>query len=215
MRRTIIATLALAMTLWFVPAASASQHRLDRPLRLGEEARERLVAWALGSSTNPLLQPSFCGERRGSRFFLNAAISPGTQTAHCEIPAGMPIILSPGGGFAWAPTDGETDAELLAAAEFFFSAVSDPRVVLDGRRLSVGEPYVSDVIDVRLHPGNFMQLADPATEGLPSTRVAFIGYFAKVALSEGDHVLIIRDTITPPGEDPLPNFRYKFFIEAE
>jgi hypothetical protein len=170
------------------------------------------MAWATGSSLNPVLQPSFCGERRGQRFFLNAAASPGTQVAHCRIPAGMPIIMTPGVGFAWAPTDGETNAELLDAAPLFFSGISDPRVVLDGRRLRVGEAYVSDVIDVKLHPGNFIQTVDPATEGLNSTKLAFVGYFVKVALSEGSHTLVIRDTITIEG-DPLV-FRYRFEIEA-
>lgn len=213
MRRITILLVLVLSVLWLVPSATAGKIPLDRSLRLGEQARERWVSWAFGSTTNPLMRPSFCGSQRPSRFFLNAAGVPGTQVAHCEIPAEMPIIVSPGGGFAWAPTDGETDAELLDAAEFFFSALSDPRIVLDGRRLRVGEPYVTDVLEIELRPGNFLQAVDPALEGLNSTRVALIGYFAKVALSEGPHTLVIRDTITPPGEDPLV-FRYRFEIEA-
>lgn len=213
MRRTLVAVLAASVLVGVAPTASAGGIRLDRPLRLGSEVRERWMAWATGSSTNPVLQPSFCGERRGKRFFLNAAASPGTQVAHCEIAAGMPIIMTPGVGFSWAPTDGQTDQELLEAAEFFASGVSDPRVVLDGRRLPVGDAYTSGVIDVKLHGGNFLHAVDPATADLDETQLAFIGYFVKLALSEGDHTLIIRDTITPPGEDAL-RFRYRFEIEA-
>lgn len=212
MRRTAIVAVAVSLLMWLVPSASAGGAGLDRPLRLGAEVRERWMAWATGSSLNPVLQPSFCGERRGRRFFLNAAASPGTQVAHCEIPAGMPIVMTPGVGFAWAPTDGQTDQELLDAAEFFASGVSDPRVVLDGSRVPTGDAYVSDVIDVTLYPGNFIQTVDPATEGLDVTQIAFIGYFVKIALSEGSHTLIIRDTIELP--DGPANFRYRFEIEA-
>jgi hypothetical protein len=213
MRR--IALIVLTCTMMLVPGVPASAGDgipLDRGLPVGEKMPVRFMRWGLGSSTNPVLQPGFCGEVRGDKFFLNAAAAPGTQHATCEIEAGMPIIAVPGAGFAWSPTDGQTDAELLEARDFFFSAVSDARVVLDGERLRVTGPVLTDVFDVTLHPGNFIAAVDPALEDADSTRVAAGLYITRVALSEGDHVLVIRDLIDT-GDGPTL-FRYRFEIEA-
>jgi len=158
-----------------------------------ETWRDRFGQWAFGSSTNPILS-GVCGEKIDGVFFLNVAIEPGFEV-DCAIPAGTPLLASPGGGFEWV---GATDEDLIASVEDSINnlPVTDPRVVLDGRELSTDNTRVAtSAFTIALEEGNFLSAIDPNVVG-DSWRIAFGGWFVRMTpLTPGHHELVLSDVI--------------------
>ncbi len=94
MRRFTVVVLALVAVVGSTLVANAV-----RPMRLGEDAaaiETAWTAWALGSSSNPLLRDDFCGEVVDGRYFFKVAVGPGTRQLDCQVPAGVELVATPG-----------------------------------------------------------------------------------------------------------------------
>ncbi|MDQ1491548.1 MAG: hypothetical protein QOJ23_4062, partial [Actinomycetota bacterium] len=163
-RTTLVAALSAIMVAALVSPAVA-QGVPDGSSAFGGSkvvSQQRLMGWLFGSSTNPLLQAGFCGEEIGGVFYLTAAAAPVVEF-DCEIPAGMPIVGTPGGTLGWMPTDATTNAGLLAGLERSMKNLANPSARLDGRPLDVDSrltetgPYI-----IPVEPGSFIKTVDPA-----------------------------------------------------
>jgi hypothetical protein len=197
MKRLVVSTLlALCMvTAVALPAAAGGNAVPPGSNAFGASLvtwAERWGQWAFASSTNPFFS-GVCGEKVDGVFFLNAALEPGSEV-ECAIPAGTRLLASPGGAFSWSePVD-----ELAAAvdAQFADYPLTDPRVVLDGRDLSVDNTLVkTGVYTVDLEPGNFLQAIDPNVTG-DKLQIASGGWFLRITpLTPGSHELVLSDVI--------------------
>lgn len=195
MRRTMLAGTLVALVLIVAAAPSAAKRGANPAHSHAHGAslvtwQERWMEWTFGSSTNPLLT-GVCGEQVGKLFFLAPATELGVEV-DCHLPPGTSLLASPGGVVAWPPTDGQTDAELLASRDAFLMGLSDPTVTLDGRAVEVEDTFRStDVYTIGLEPGNFIQTVDPAVIG-DQTRLASAGWFVRLnPLSPGQHELVL------------------------
>lgn len=149
------------------------------------------IEWVFGSSTNPLLAETLCGETVDGVYFLTGAMDAGQQR-HCRIPTGTPLLAAPGGTVAWWGVDGTSAAQLLAARDALIAPFSDVRVVLDGREIPVDGTYAeSGVYPIDMEPGNFMEtLGIPVVED--PLRVASAGWFVRIRpLPPGERVLVL------------------------
>jgi hypothetical protein len=194
MRRILVTLIGAAMLAGtFVPPATASLRQATPP-----QLHRQWVKWAFGSSGAPLLQEDFCGEEVNGVFFLTVAggvPTSVTRRVDCEIPADVPILVTPGGAIAWAPTDGTTDRQLRRSLLNFLSdlIVQSVRLVLDGREIRHGDLVLPDPYTLSLEPGNLIQTVDPSVTG-DETRVAEGWYFRLIGpLDPGDHVLVATD----------------------
>ncbi len=108
----------------------------------------------LGDASNPLLGglEGDCGELIDGVFFLVAPIDVGVDL-RCEVPTGTPLVVAPAGFFTTEGIDGDTDAELEAAAAAGFVTTSD-QVSLDGRTLRL-QTVETGAYDVISEPGSF------------------------------------------------------------
>jgi hypothetical protein len=154
------------------------------------------MAWAFGSSTNPLLEEEFCGEQVGKVFFLTAAVQPGTEV-DCQIPAGTPLLGTAGGCIVW-PSPEQTPEEMLEERDACLEGLSEPSATLDGRSLGdLGPPMTSaGLYTIALEPGNFIQEVDPENEVVSGdhTLVTSGGWFLRIQpLSRGPHELVLSD----------------------
>jgi hypothetical protein len=197
MKRLFVLIAALSVLVAATPAAASRDVVPATSNAYGASLltwQQRWIQWAFGSSTNPLLS-GICGEKVGRLFFLTVALAPGTEV-NCEIPKGTPLLATPGGTVVWAPTDGQTRDELLAARDAALATNSDPQATLDGRSLRVDDALrLSDVYTIALEPGNFIQTVDPGVSG-DATQVASGGWFARITpLNPGRHELVLSDVI--------------------
>lgn len=190
MRRVMVATLAMALAVAILGSGSATAERRERraPLAL----QWQWVEWAFGSSANPLMQEGFCGEQIGDTFFMTVTGGePAVRRLTCEIPAGVPLLVTPGGGIAWASAD-ETGSELYSILlnDLLGKVILDSvRVTLDGERLRRGPLTILGPRDLALEPGNFIQTVDPSVAG-DATLVIAGGWFSYISpLSRGQHVM--------------------------
>ncbi|MEO8107549.1 MAG: hypothetical protein ABI720_09535 [Actinomycetes bacterium] len=108
------------------------------------------VQWDVGDSVNPV-SSGVCGEMVNGIFFLVTTIEPDAHV-QCDVPVGTPILIQHAGSYAWGPADGETDAELEAAARANFGD-PDSSLTVDGRpvRLTTTE---TGAFDVTSEPGS-------------------------------------------------------------
>ncbi len=195
MKRTSLAG-ALAALVLLVAAAPAAAKRGANPADSHAHGaslvtwQERWFEWAFGGGANPLLT-GICGEQVGKLFLLSPATELGVEV-DCQLRPGTPLLASPAGVIAWASTDGQTDAELLAERDASLVGISDPAVTLDGRALEVEDTFRStDVYTIGLEPGNFIQTVDPGVLG-DQTRVASAGWFLRLnPLPPGEHELVL------------------------
>jgi hypothetical protein len=189
MRRLMVATLAVAVAIALPGSGSAMAGRRasSPPLAL----QRQWVNWAFGSSSNPLMQEDLCGEQIGETFFLTSHAGPDTRELTCEIPAGVPVLVTPGGSIVWASAN-ETGSELYSMLlnDFLGKVILDSvRVTLDGERLRRGPLTIMGPRELRLEPGNLIQTVDPSVEG-DSTLIMTGGWFRYISpLSRGQHVL--------------------------
>lgn len=142
--------------------------------------------WFLGDESNPLFAglEGDCGERMGKAFFMVAPIDVGLEF-ECNLPNGVPIVLSHAGFFATEGVDGDTDAELEAAAEAGFTFTSNS-LTLDGKALPL-KPIDTGAYDVVSAPGSFYDTIYGLTG---SVRTAIRGNLVVLRpLPPGDHTI--------------------------
>jgi hypothetical protein len=153
------------------------------------------ITWAFGSDANPIVT-GICGEQIEQAFLLTAAFAPGQTQIDCEVPRGTRLLVSPGGTIRWAPTDGETAAELRASVAADLATISDVQATLDGVSLDLSDAFIETrVFTMPLEPGNFIQTVDPNVVG-DEVRVAMAGWFLRIGrLTVGEHVLVLSDVI--------------------
>jgi hypothetical protein len=197
--KRIFALLLLVPTL-MVAAAPLVHAGEGFQIRYGETPEhlaKKWTKWALGSDTKPFFDPTFCGEQVGEVFLLNGAGLPDVE-ADCTIPHGVPIVASPGGNLVWKPTDGTTNAELLAALDASLLDVCCPVAELDGQTIDLGPASArTGVYNLVVGEDSFIRAVDPTfPEDLTKTRVAAGGWFFKiVGLGVGAHELVVQDEI--------------------
>ena len=191
MRRVMVATLAMALALAVLGSGSATAERRER--RAPRALQWQWIEWAFGSSANPLMQEGFCGEQIGDTFFMTVTSGePAVRRLTCEIPTGVPLLVTPGGGIAWAQSADDTGSELYSIllndllGKIILHSV---RVTLDGERLRRGPLTILGPRELALEPGNFIQTVDPSVKG-DATLVMAGGWFSYISpLSRGQHVL--------------------------
>ena len=159
--------------------------------------QKKWVAWALGSDTAPFLDPTFCGERVGNKFFLTGATQPLIEV-DCEIEYGVPIVASPGGGAAWRSSPDMTDEELLAARDADFATICCARVRLDGESIDESPGFAETGVNtIPVGEDSFIREVDPTfPSAWTETEVASAAWVVKfVDLPRGQHRLVLRDRI--------------------
>ncbi len=166
--------------------------------------QERWIAWAAGSSTNPIFS-DICGEKVGGVYFLGQTAELGTKVVECHLKPGTRLLGTAGTSFTYRGSADETDDELLAELDAFFDPSAEhPRAILDGRSLgsSVATSLrYTDVYAIPLEPGNALAEVDPALVGADETRIASVGWYLRLKpLPPGRHVLVLSDTIDGVGK---------------
>jgi hypothetical protein len=158
----------------------------------------RLVGqFFLGDASNPLIAglDGDCGELIDGVFFMAAPIDVGAEF-ECEVPVGTPIVLSHAGFFTTEGIDGNTDADLLAAAEAGFTYTSNSLSV-DGKAIRL-RTISAGVFDVVSEPGSFYDTI--AGVGTGPVRTALIGNVVFLhPLPPGDHTIETEVTFTGSG----------------
>ena len=193
MRRNVI-VLTTVLTLGLVAGASPAAAGPvlpynSRPHGVSYAGWTRMVGqWFLGDASNPLFAGTFdgdCGELMNGVFFMAAPIDVGVEL-DCDVPTGTPIVLSHAGWFSTEGIDGETDAELEAAAIAGF-VTSVNALTLDGRALPL-QPIDTGAYDVISEPGSFYDTAVGVGTGPIRTALRANVVFLH-PLTPGDHVI--------------------------
>jgi len=192
MRRNVI-VLTLVLTLGLVAGASPAAAGPVLPYNAHPHGHSyaswtRMVGqWFLGDASNPLFGAlgGDCGEVMNGVFFMAAPIDVGVEL-DCDVPTGTPIVLSHAGWFSTEGIDGETDAELEAAAIAGF-VTSVNSLTLDGKALPL-QPIDTGVYDVISQPGSFYDTVLGVGTGAIRTALRANVVFLH-PLTPGDHVI--------------------------
>ena len=193
MRRTVI-VLTMVLTLGLVAGAPPAGAGPVLPYNSHPHGHSyaswtRMVGqWFLGDASNPLFAGLFdgdCGEVMNGVFFMAAPIDVGVEL-DCDVPTGTPIVLSHAGWFVTEGIDGETDAELEAAAVAGF-VTSENSLTLDGKALPL-QPIDTGAYDVISEPGSFYDTAIGVGTGPIRTALRANVVFLH-PLTPGDHVI--------------------------
>jgi hypothetical protein len=143
--------------------------------------------WGLGDASNPFfaaLLGGDCGDLIDGVFFMAPPIDLGVEL-DCDVPTGVPILVSHAGFFVFAEP-GQTDAEIEQLTDEGFTTVSN-HLSLDGRSL----PLIvtsTGAFDVTSEPGSFYDAIIGLGTG--TIRNAIEGNFTMIhALPPGDHTL--------------------------
>jgi hypothetical protein len=137
--------------------------------------------WVLGDASDPMLTGA-CGEVVGRAFLMVAPVAL-DEEVDCDVPAGMPIVFSHAGFFAWIPVDGSDDTEIEAASAAGFAPDSSS-VTIDGEAVALSATS-SGAFDVHSEPGS---LYDTIGVGTGTVRTAITGQLTILhPLTPGDH----------------------------
>jgi hypothetical protein len=202
MRRKLVPSLAVLVVISLGALAPAQARPVvpyqAHPLGHSYQAWLRLVGqFYLGDASNPLIAGlgGDCGELIGGVFFMAAPIDVGVEF-QCEVPVGTPLVLSHAGFFSTAGIDGDTDEELLAAAEAGFTTVSDSLSV-DGKAVQL-RTITAGVFDVVSEPGSFYDTI--LGVGTGKIRTGLVGNLIFLhPLRPGDHTIETEVTLTGSG----------------
>jgi hypothetical protein len=204
MRRSII-VLTMVLTLGLVAGAAPAAAGPVLPYNSHPHGHSyadwtRMVGqWFLGDASNPLFAGLFdgdCGEVMDGVFFMAAPIDVGVEL-DCEVPTGTPIVLSHAGWFSTKGIDGETDAQLEAAAIAGF-VTSVNSLTLDGKALPL-QPIDTGAYDVISEPGSFYDTAVGVGTGPIRTALRANVVFLH-PLTPGDHVIEAAVSFVGDGE---------------
>jgi hypothetical protein len=154
--------------------------------------------WFLGDASNPLiagLVDGDCGQMMHGVFVMAAPIDVGVEF-NCDVPAGTPLLLSHAGFFTTEGIDGDTDAELHAAAEAGFVTTSNS-LTLDGNAIRL-RAIDAGTFDVVVEPGSFYNTIVGLDTG--PVRTALIGNLVYLhPLTPGNHVIETEVTFIGAG----------------
>jgi hypothetical protein len=203
MRRNVI-VLTLVLALGLVAGASPAAAGPVLPYNAHPHGHPyaswtRMVGqWFLGDASNPLFGAlgGDCGEVMNGAFFMAAPIDVGVEL-DCDVPTGTPIVLSHAGWFSTEGIDGETDAELEAAAVAGF-VTSANSLTLDGKALPL-QPIDTGAYDVLSEPGSFYDTAVGVGTGPIRTALRANVVFLH-PLTPGDHVIEAAVSFVGDGE---------------
>jgi hypothetical protein len=192
MRRNIL-VLTVVLTIGLVAgAAPASAGAVlpynSRPMGISYPGWTKMVGqWFLGDASNPLFGAldGDCGEVMDGVFFMAAPIDVGVEL-ECDVPVGTAIVLSHAGWFSTEGIDGETDAELEAAAIGGF-VTSLNSLTLDGKALPL-QPIDTGAYDVISETGSFYDTILGVGTGPIRTALRANVVFLH-PLPPGDHVI--------------------------
>lgn len=151
--------------------------------------------WDVGDSTNPVSN-GVCGEEINGVFFLVTTIETDAQV-QCDVPVGTPIVINHAASYAWGPDDGETDAELAAAARANFGN-PESSLTVDGRpvRLTTAETGAFNVFS---EPGSAYDVDFGLGTGV--IRTAAVGQWTLLhPLTPGQHEIVGNVDFGPLGE---------------
>ena len=147
------------------------------------------VRWAFGSNANPFGKPK-CGEVKHGDFLLNVAVSKRARFKDCAVPAGSPIIATPGGAVSWRPEDGSLRENVREA----LSGVRHPKVVVDGTRMHGLHKDLKTTHVYGIHVHRHSTIAHATPEAVPRTQIASGGWWVRIGpLPVGPHELLLRD----------------------
>jgi hypothetical protein len=202
MRRTVVPFLAvLVVTLIGGPAPARAGPVVPyqaHPRGHSHQEWMRLVGqFFLGDASNPLIAglEGDCGDLIDGVFFMAAPIDVGAEF-ECDVPVGTPIVLSHAGFFTTEGIEGDTDAELLAAAEAGFTFISNS-LTIDGRDIRL-RTISAGVFDVVSEPGSFYDTI--LGVGTGPIRTALVGNLVVLhPLPPGDHTIETEVTFTGSG----------------
>jgi hypothetical protein len=202
MRRSIVPSLAvLALTL--IGGVAPAQAGPALPFQAHprghsySEWMQLVGQFYLGDASNPLIAGlgGDCGQLIDGVFMMVGPIDVGVEF-DCEVPVGTPIVLSHAGFFTTEGIDGDTDAELLAAAEAGFTFTSNS-LSIDGRDIPV-RAISAGVYDVISEPGSFYDSI--LGVGTGPVRTALIGNVVVLhPMRPGDHTIETEVTFTGSG----------------
>jgi hypothetical protein len=143
------------------------------------------------------MQDGLCGQTIDGVLFLNAATIPDFE-ATCTVKPGTKILASPGGTIEWEPTNGTTDAQLLAQLALDSAAIQNGAGTLDGSALDVQSGFAAaGTFTIPVADTSFIKAVDPTfPSDLTEARVASDAWMVRLTpLTPGSHTLILSDTI--------------------
>ncbi|HVQ86779.1 MAG TPA: hypothetical protein VMT88_01225 [Actinomycetes bacterium] len=199
MRKFFIAVLltALSVTLLAQPAMAGGGSVPPNSNAFGNSRATwatEYTQWILGDSSNPLFTPG-CGEMVDGAYFMETFLESGA-VLNCDVPVGVPIVVSHAGYYAWIPDDGLTDQAIEATAAAAFQT-SESTFTLDGRSI----PLVTTTLkafDVISEPGSAYDTVIGLGTG--PIRTALVGQVTVLRpLTPGDHTVYATVDFAPAG----------------
>jgi hypothetical protein len=156
--------------------------------------------WLLATSTlvSPLRRDGGCpGDMMGNVLYLPESPG-GWVSGSCTIPAGVPILLVPADVFAIEGIDGDSAAQLGAAASESWGRLVSVDASVDGKPVEDLDRYYV--------------ITDPFSLSMPGANVLGLGTGALTSVGAGYFVML---PALPPGEHLIEVYqRYGFLFEA-
>lgn len=200
MRRMATAVIAiLTISSVLLPAVSMPAAQAGGPTITfaGRTLHREWVTWAAGSNTNPLVDPTFCGEIVGGRFLLNLALA-AEATYECGIPSGVTVVAAGGYALALKPLDARTDRGLRKVVNESLEGFGPSHGRLDGEPVDLAPALgKTGVYSIAVGESSLIQTVDPDfPDDRRRTEVAAGAWIFQISgLSVGDHRLIIRQRV--------------------
>ena len=172
------------------------------------EWQRMYVEWLTTSSTNPLFTGA-CGEVVAGAYFLPASTGPDVRL-ECDVPVGVPVVVTPSGAFSEIPTYGADDAAVLADARATYAQLLSSSVTVDGAEVSLDGVFRdAGVYDVGpVEAGSFYDvlcedLTPPCVVDFAPGDTVRLASLAEVLilhpLTPGTHTVVLFDEFTFSG----------------